>query len=64
MTYCTIAEEEQELMIDSFWIMLKECEAKAEESNDKVLIMLVESWFIQWNRITNDTKMPRWLTKN
>ena len=56
----TIAQEEQEDAISTFWTMLQECEGKANDVNDPVLRHWVDGWYRQWNRITGDNKAPRW----
>lgn len=49
-----IPENEQQNVIDSFWLMLKECESKAEQNNDAVLKHWVNKWREQYNRIIGD----------
>jgi len=57
----TIAKNQQESMISSFWTMLQECESKADNENDLVLKHQVNGWYQQWNRVTGDHKKPRWM---
>lgn len=60
MQITNIAEHEQEDMITSFWMMLRECEAHAIDNNDPMLRYWVEGWYRQWNRVTNDNKKAPW----
>lgn len=55
-----IPKEHQEDMLASFWTMLKECEAKAEDQGSPLLRVWVEQWYSQWNAVTGDDKKPRW----
>jgi hypothetical protein len=63
MQLTSIPKDEQEDALSSFWTMLQECEAKADDKNDPVLKRWVEQWYEQWNRITQDNKAPRWKVK-
>jgi hypothetical protein len=47
-------------VISSFWTMMTELESQAHNQNDRVLMVQVEGWFRQWNRMTGDSKRPRW----
>ena len=47
-------------VIHTFWIMLRECETKANDDDDKLLKHQVEAWYRQWNRMTGDNKKPVW----
>jgi hypothetical protein len=47
-------------VLHSFWMMLCECENSAQTNNDAVLKVQVEGWIKQWNRMTGDTKKPKW----
>lgn len=58
--YATIAKDEQENFVASFWQMLSECETRADYENDPVLKHFVNQWYQQWNRVTNDNKQPIW----
>lgn len=64
MQLTSIPENEQESALSSFWTMLQECEAKAEEKQDPVLKRWVEQWYKQWNRVTQDNKSPAWARKS
>jgi len=55
-----IPEHEQQNILDSFWIMLQECESKAEQNNDAVLKHWVNQWYQQINRITGKNHKPDW----
>ncbi len=58
----TIAPEDQEDVLSSFWTMLMECESTVLNSKetDVVLKLWVTQWYEQWNRITGDNKKPEW----
>lgn len=40
---------------------MSELESQAFSDNDRTLMVQVEGWFRQWNRMTGDFKKPRWL---
>lgn len=61
MNLTTVPQAEQEAALGTFWTMLQECEGKADDNGDPVLRHWVVQWYEQWNRITGDTKAPRWL---
>ena len=56
-----IPEDEQQNVLDNFWLMMRECETKAECNNDVVLKHWVEQWYQIWNRLTGSSNKPRWL---
>ena len=51
-------------VIGSYWIMLRELESKAEDANDRILMIQVEGFYRQWNEMTGDNKSPRWNKEN
>jgi hypothetical protein len=59
----TIPADEQENVLASFWTMLQECESNADNENNPVLKHWVVQWYGQWNRITGDSKEPRFVTR-
>lgn len=61
MQTSTIASDEQEGCLSSFWTMLRECEQQAYENDCPLLKRWVEQWYEQWNRMTDDTKCPCWV---
>lgn len=58
-----IPEDEQENVLANFWTMLQNCESKADDENNPVLKHWVTQWYEQWNRITGDSKEPRFVTR-
>ena len=48
-------------VIQSFWTMMQELESTAYSDEDPVLQHQVEGWYRQWNRMTGDSKRPRWM---
>jgi hypothetical protein len=64
MQMTKIAPKEQESVLSSFWMMLGECETRADNDDDRVLKHQVAQWYQQWNRITGDTKEPRWVERD
>lgn len=63
MQLTKIPEAEQEGALSSFWTMLQECESNADNENNPVLKHWVSQWYEQWNRITGDSKVPRWVSR-
>jgi hypothetical protein len=59
-----IPANEQENVLSSFWTMLQECESKADDGKNAVLRHWVVQWYAQWNRITGDSKEPRFVTRS
>ncbi len=59
----TIPEEEQRDFLATFWVLLGECEALADNSKDAYLERQVEGAFKQWNRVTGQNHEPRWKTR-
>lgn len=58
-----IPKSEQKDFIASFWSMLRECETKADNDNDPLLKRWVESYYMQWNRITGAESRPIWIAR-
>ena len=58
-----IPSAEQEGLLSSFWMMLRECESRADNKNEPLLKHQVAQWYEQWNRITGDTKQPGWVSR-
>jgi hypothetical protein len=58
-----IPDNEQESLLANFWTMLQECESYADEGSEPVLKVEVVQWYEQWNRITGDSKVPRWVAR-
>jgi hypothetical protein len=56
----SIPKREQQNMLENFWLMLQECEAKAERDNGAILKHWVDQWYQIWNRINESTMKPRW----
>lgn len=61
----TIEKSEQESLLGSFWAMLMECESRADSGvgKDPLLKHMVAQWYEQWNRVTGDCKVPRWVER-
>ena len=59
-----IPKKFQKDFISSFWSMLRENEAHADNNNDPVLKHFVEGWYRQWNDVTGDDKKARWEKTN
>jgi len=59
----TIDTKEQKDFIASFWTMLRECESHADNTGDSVLKHMVAGWCKQWNRVTDDDKVPVWVPR-
>ena len=59
-----IPESEHDNVLNSFWIMLQECETKAVNSypRDMVLYNWVEQWYEQYNKLTGGSAKPSWRT--
>lgn len=57
----TIKRSLQPDVISSFWTMLQELQSQAENDNDVWLKVQVEGWYRQWNAITGDDSLPKWL---
>lgn len=57
----TIPESEQSGFISTYWVLLRECEALADNSNDAYLQRQVAGAFEQWNRVTGQDHKPRWV---
>lgn len=55
-----IPKSEQKNIMESFWTMLQECESKADCDKDPELKHWVGQWYLQWNRVTGDSKQPVW----
>lgn len=55
-----IPKKMQADVISSYWTMLRELESKAEDSNDRILMVQVEGFYRLWNKMTGDNKSPRW----
>lgn len=60
-----IPEDQQENVLNSFWVMLQECETKAINSDpeDPVLKNWVEQWYEQYNKLTGGICKPFWRTE-
>lgn len=58
-----IPKVDQEDFISSFWTMLRECEAKADDNADPVLRHWVSCWYQQWNRVTQSNLEPSWVSR-
>ena len=58
-----IAEVEQANVLHGFWYMMKMCEDMAMDNDDVVLKRTVKGLFNTWNRVTGDTQVVRWETK-
>jgi len=56
----TIPEGEQRGFIETYWRLLAETEALADNNNDAFLQRLVEGAYQQWNRVTGQDHKPRW----
>ena len=56
----SIPKNEQENVLASFWLMLRECENSADNDNNPVLKHQVEGLYKQWNRITGQEHVPAW----
>lgn len=61
----SIPKAEQENMLSSFWMMLRECESTVDNGDRKnpLLTLAVEQWYQQWNRVTGDNKEAVWQTR-
>lgn len=59
----TIAPDLQKDIIGSFWSMLRECEGRADDNDDRVLKHQVEGYYRQWNEMTNMTHEPIWVRR-
>lgn len=57
----TIAKKHQKDTIACFWSMLRELESTAENENSPVLKHQVGGWYRQWNAMTGDSKVPRFV---
>lgn len=55
--------DQQESVVHSFWMMLRECENHAEANDDVVLKRWVEGWYRQWNAMTGQDLQPKWPVK-
>lgn len=62
--YETIPKGEQEGVLASFWVLLREAESKADCDNDAVLKNFVSQYYEQWNRITGANNKPIWETRD
>jgi hypothetical protein len=58
-----IPASEQEGVLSSFWTMLRDCESRADSTNDPVGRHLVSEWYKQWNRITGQNHVPAWVAR-
>lgn len=65
MQMTNIPKKEQEGVLHSFWVMMKECEEKVDNDNcrDFVLKNQVEGFFKQWSRITDSDHAPVWIRR-
>jgi hypothetical protein len=63
MQTTTIPADEQDGALSSFWTMLQICESRADNDNYPLLKHWVAQWYEQWNRITGDSKVPRWFSR-
>ena len=59
----TIPKNEQNNVMETFWTMLRECESKADNEDDRLLKHWVGAWYRQWNRVTSDNKKPVWVIR-
>lgn len=59
----SIPESEQENVLSIYWQLLGECEALADNENDAMLQRLVEGAFRQWNVVTGQDHVPRWISR-
>ena len=50
-------------VMESFWIMLRECESRANDEKDPILMLWVEGWYRQWNRVMATDLHPIWTPK-
>jgi len=60
----TIPKKNQDDVMTSFWIMMKECESNADNTNDALGKKWVEGWFKQWNDLTGQSHEPSWVIRN
>lgn len=63
MNLITIKKSLQPMIISSFWAMLRECEAQAENNDDRMLKHQVEGYYRQWNLMTGNDQVPRWIKR-
>ena len=59
----TIPANMQEDVIGSYWVMLREYESNADNTNDAIGKIQVEAFYRQWNEMTGDNKVPIWVTR-
>ena len=50
-------------IMDSFWIMLRECDTQAAVNNDPVLKHWVEGFYKQWSSFASVERLPSWKDK-
>jgi hypothetical protein len=58
-----IPKSQHENFIYSFWVMMSECESKADNEDDRMLKHMVEGWFRQWNELNGTNLKPKWVTR-
>ena len=58
-----IPEAEQKDFIATFWMMLRECETKADNEKDPILMHMVVGFYKQWNRVTGLDLEPAWTSR-
>lgn len=53
----------QEGILHCYWMMLRECESKADDDNDPVLRHQVEGFYRLWNRVQGSSLWPIWVER-
>jgi hypothetical protein len=53
--------DEQQNILDNYWLMLRECETKVENNpSDAVLKQWVEQWYRLYSRVTGSPVKANW----
>lgn len=56
----SIEAEDYENLIHCYWIMMQECEIKAQHENDIILKKQVEGFYRLYSRLQEVELKPRW----
>lgn len=56
-----IPKEEHSNVIAVYWMMMRQLEEDARSSGSAFDKLQVEGFYMLWNRITGDNKVPHWM---
>lgn len=59
--YSHIPEHEQSNVLTVLWMLLRQAEQDALDTNSALDKHFVESYYTLWNRVTNSNVQPQWV---